>query len=64
MNEEFHTSKKKEPARTIGFWKKQFLGVDKKILDMVIFEQNLEERDRLTKSQLDFYINKRKNKKL
>ncbi|OGM08192.1 hypothetical protein A2Z67_06270 [Candidatus Woesebacteria bacterium RBG_13_36_22] len=54
----------KEPARTIEFWRKQFTGLNKKIFDMIVYEQCLEERDRLTKSQLDFYMDNRKRKKI
>jgi len=57
-------AQKKEPKRTIEFWRKQFTGLDKKIFGMIVFEQCLEERDRLTKSQLDFYMDKRKRKKI
>lgn len=53
-----------EAARTIEFWKKQFSGIDKKIFEMVVYEKGLEERDRLTKSQLDFLMERRKNKKI
>jgi hypothetical protein len=57
-------AQKKEPARTIEFWRKQFTGIDKKIFNMIVFEQCLEERDRLTKSQVVFYMDKRKRKKI
>lgn len=53
-----------ESARTVEFWKRHFTGIEKKIFEMVIFEKGLEERDRLTKSQLDFFMERRKNKKI
>ena len=53
-----------EVLRTVKYWRKRFpRGIDKQIFSMVVFEQGLEERDRLTKSQLDFFINRRKNKR-
>jgi hypothetical protein len=52
-------------ARTVEYWRKSFIrGIDKHIFGMVVYEQGLEERDRLTKSQLDSLMSKRKNKKI
>lgn len=58
-------TEKDEVARTIEYWRKKYpRGIDKQILNMVVFEQGLEERDRLTRSQLEFFMNRRKNKKI
>lgn len=59
-----NTIKANESERTVEYWEKQFSGIDKKIFEMVVFEKGYEKRDRLTKSQLDFLMDRRKNKKL
>jgi len=46
----------RDPARTIAFWKKHLMGIDKKMLEMVVFTNRLEDRDRLTRSHLDDLI--------
>ena len=53
-----------EVERTITFWKKRLSRFDRKFFDMIVFEHGLQDRDRLTKSQVDMYIDRRKNKKI
>lgn len=55
----------KEVARTVEYWSKIYnRGIDKHIFTMVVYEHGLEERDRLTKSQLESMMNLRKNKRI
>jgi hypothetical protein len=53
-----------EEARTVEYWRKnKFIrGMDNKIFEMVVFEKGLEERDRLTLSQIETLMAMRKNK--
>ena len=55
----------KEVAITVEYWRKIYnRGIDKHIFIMVVYEHGLEERDRLTKSQLESMMNLRKNKRI
>jgi len=58
-------TEEKEVERTVEYWRSFYnRGMNKHIFGMIVYEQGLEERDRLTKSRLESLMNLRKTKRI